>query len=177
MKRYVAWGLGGSWTQELLSLGISGASPSHYVHSPGNPMNPIFWGLLMMSSSHRCACSVSSVKFDCLCPHDHGILQTKILGKKKKRILEWVAIPSSGSSQPRDQTHILCGSIFTGWFFTAEPLGKPSYGHNWWLIPFPTLLPSQENEGWGWKSHTSYHGWIFPVTSPHPGAMQELAYN
>ena len=40
---------------------------------------------------------------DCSLPGSslHGILQ--------KRILEWVAIFSSGSSQPRDQTHI-CGS-------------------------------------------------------------------
>ena len=145
-------------------------SPSHYVHSPGNPVNPIFWELLMTSSSYRCPCSIASVRSDSLPPPDHGILQT--------RILEWVAILSSrGSSQPRDQTHILCGSFFTGGFFTAEPLGKPPYRHNWSLIPFPILLPSQENEGSGWKSHTSYHGWIFPVTSPHPGAIQELTYN
>ena len=45
----------------------------------------------------------------------HGILQAKIL--------EWVAMPSSRrSSWPCDRTHISC---FAGWFFTAEPLGKP----------------------------------------------------
>ena len=32
----------------------------------------------------------------------HWILQA--------RILEWVAVPSRGSSQPRDQTHISCVS-------------------------------------------------------------------
>ena len=40
----------------------------------------------------------------------HGILQ--------RRILEWVAMPSSrGSSQPRDWTHIFCiaGVLFTSW--------------------------------------------------------------
>ena len=44
----------------------------------------------------------------------HGILQA--------RILEWVAMSSSrGSSQPRDQIHIYCGSCVAGGFFTTEP--------------------------------------------------------
>ena len=38
----------------------------------------------------------------------HGILQA--------RIREWVALPSSRSSRPRDQTHI---SSFAGRFFTV----------------------------------------------------------
>ena len=39
------------------------------------------------------------------------------------RILEWVAISfSSGSSRPRDQTHVSC---LAGGFFTTEPPGKP----------------------------------------------------
>ena len=43
----------------------------------------------------------------------HGISQT--------RVLEWVDISfSSGSSQPRDQTHI---SFLAGGFFTTEPPG------------------------------------------------------
>ena len=41
------------------------------------------------------------------------------------RILEWVAMPSSrGSSQPRDQTQVSCGSCIAGGFFTAETPGK-----------------------------------------------------
>ena len=105
----------------------------------------------------------------------------KNTGEKKKRILEWVAIPSSrGSSQPRDQTHILCGSIVTGWFFTAEPLVKPTYGHDWWLIPFPALLPSQENEGWDWKI-PHFLPWLDlssdqPSSRSHAGAHLQLAH-
>ena len=56
---------------------------------------------------------------DCSPPHFsvHGILQG--------RILECVAMPSPrGSSQPRDQTHISCGSCFASKFFTTEPSGK-----------------------------------------------------
>ena len=42
------------------------------------------------------------------------------------RILKWVAMPSSrGSSWPRDQTHISCGSCIAGRFFTTEPPGEP----------------------------------------------------
>ena len=48
----------------------------------------------------------------------HGILQAKVL--------EWVAMPSSrGSSRPRSQTHISCGSFIVGGFFTAKPPEKP----------------------------------------------------
>ena len=44
------------------------------------------------------------------------------------RILEWVAMTSSkGSSQPKDQTSISCGSCITGRFFTTEPPRKPRY--------------------------------------------------
>ena len=50
-------------------------------------------------------------------PFVHGILQA--------RMLEWVAMTSSrGSSQPRDRTHISCGSCSTGGFFITEPPGK-----------------------------------------------------
>ena len=48
----------------------------------------------------------------------HGILQV--------RILEWVVMSSSrGSSRPRDQTQVSCGSWTAGGFLTAEPQGKP----------------------------------------------------
>ena len=54
-------------------------------------------------------------------PSVHGISQT--------RILEWVAMPSSrGSSQPRDQTHISCGSCVAGGFFTPEPPERKTVG-------------------------------------------------
>ena len=53
----------------------------------------------------------------------HGILQV--------RILEWLAMPSSrGSSLPRDQTRISCGSCIAGRFFTSDPPGKPNNGND-----------------------------------------------
>ena len=48
----------------------------------------------------------------------HGIFQT--------RILEWIANPSStGSSWPRDQTHVSCGSCIAGDSLPPCHLGKP----------------------------------------------------
>ena len=65
-------------------------------------------GKKAMTNLDVCACSVMSnslQSIDCRLPGSsvHGILQA--------RILKWVAIASSqGSSWPRDQTHISCGS-------------------------------------------------------------------
>ena len=49
----------------------------------------------------------------------HGILQA--------RILEWIAMTSKGSSQPRDQTHISCTSCIAGGLFTVELPDQPMY--------------------------------------------------
>ena len=47
-----------------------------------------------------------------------GFSVLKIL---QARILEWVAMPSSGrSSQPREQTHVSCLSALAGGFFTTS---------------------------------------------------------
>ena len=59
----------------------------------------------------------------------HGILQA--------RVLEWVAMPSSGqSSQLRDWT---CDSCIASRFFTTKPLGKPHLTHQI-LANFPTEI-------------------------------------
>ena len=54
----------------------------------------------------------------CQAPLPMGILQA--------RILEWIAIPSSrGSSPPRDQTHVSCGSCMQAnslpWIHQKQP--------------------------------------------------------
>ena len=51
----------------------------------------------------------------------HGILQV--------RTLEWVAMPTSGGCcQPRDRTHVSCGSCIAGGFFTLSHWGSPIIG-------------------------------------------------
>ena len=55
------------------------------------------------------SCPTLATPMDCTLPGSsvHGILQA--------RILEWVAFPSSGSSQPRNKTQVFC---IAGRFFT-----------------------------------------------------------
>ena len=60
-----------------------------------------------LSNSRYCSPPGSSV---------HGILQGIIM--------EWVAISSRASSQPRDQTHVSCISALAGRFFITAPPGK-----------------------------------------------------
>lgn len=66
-------------------------------------------------------------------------------------------------------------------FTSPEALRTPDYWSfieassrrlEWSLTPFPALFPSQENERQGWKFQASNHGFVFPMTSPHPGATQ-----
>ena len=47
-------------------------------------------------------------------------------------------MPSSReSSQPRDRTHVSCGSRIAGGFFTTEPLGKPDSFWCWTKMAVP----------------------------------------
>ena len=55
-------------------------------------------------------------------PMDYSPPGSFVRGILQARILDWVAMPSRGSSQPRDGTQISC---IAGRFFTTEPLGKP----------------------------------------------------
>ena len=50
-------------------------------------------------------------------------LGSSVHGISEAEIVEWVVISSSsGSSWPRDWTHVSCGSCIVGRFFTIEPL-------------------------------------------------------
>ena len=67
----------------------------------------------------------------------HGILQT--------RILEWVVMPSWGSSRPRDRTRISC---LAGGFFTTAPPEKP-------VLPQKNQI--NENSETSWGASTTHH--------------------
>ena len=62
-----------------------------------------------------------------------------VYGISQARIFQWVAVSSSrGSSQPRDETHIFCGSCIGRWTLCHwatweawQGLARPSYP--WWL--------------------------------------------
>ena len=56
-------------------------------------------------------------------PLDCSSPGSSVYGDSQARILEWIAIFSSGSSWPRDWTHVSC----TGRFSPTEPPGKPLF--------------------------------------------------
>ena len=71
-------------------------------------------------------------------------------------------------------------------FATLEVLKPHTFGifmeallhrHGPLLIPFSSLLPSQETGGYSWKFQASNHSLIFLVTSSHPGACPESPQN
>ena len=81
-----------------------------------------------------------------------------VLGILQVRILQWVAMPSSGGfSQPKDGSRITGDSSIAGGFFTVEPQGKPLIAWVPWIIlvqSFPSwdvftawLLESQPRTG------------------------------
>ena len=67
------------------------------------------------------SCLTLCIPMDCSPPGSsiHGILQAGIL--------EWVAMPSRGSSSPKDQTCLSCVSCIADRFSTTEPPGKLEY--------------------------------------------------
>ena len=81
-------------------------------------MEDIFFACLCAMSLQSCPTLCSPMNFSLPGSSVHVILQA--------RMLEKVAIPFfRGSSWPRDQTWISCGSSITGRFFTIELPWKP----------------------------------------------------
>ena len=73
---------------------------------------------LTLCNARNCSPPASSI---------HGILQA--------RILKWVAMPSSrGSSQPRDQTCVSCGSWLAGGFFSTWEAHLPHTNYKYYLL-------------------------------------------
>ena len=83
-------------------------------------------------------------------PVDGHLPGSSVHGILRARILEWVAISySRGSSWPRDQTRVSCGSGIAGVFFTAEPVfpqfpqgGVKTVG-NGYSLTFPETIYSR----------------------------------
>ena len=114
--------------------------------------------LTTLGTSPRCICAkfyFSHVRFFAT-PRTISHQASSVHGTLQAIILEWVAI--RGSSRPRDQTCVSCGSCVAGRFFTYEPLRKPS--HRWnrvflfcdWLISH-NIMSSR-------ATHVIAPGWI-----------------
>ena len=68
-------------------------------------------------------------------PKDCSPPNSLVQGIIEARILEWVAIISSGgSSWPREWTLISCVSCIDGGFFTVWAIGKPIHTHSVWIF-------------------------------------------
>ena len=90
----------GERSEELFQRGRKGTG----IHMNLGAKKYIQLGMYMCAKSLQ-LCLTLYDPMDCIPPGPsvHGILQA--------RVLEWGAMPSSrGSSQPRDQTHVSCGS-------------------------------------------------------------------
>ena len=88
----------------------------------------ILWLLFHMCAMSLQLCPALWDPMDCSPPGSsvHGILQVSIL--------KWVYMPSSsGSSQPRDQTHISMSPALAGWYFTLVPTEKSSFHINTYM--------------------------------------------
>ena len=95
----------------------------------------------MTNSVGMCVCSKSLQPCPTLCNStDHSPPGSSVHGILQARILEWVAMPfSSGSSQPRGQTHVFA----TPWTaarqaslsFTAPGACSDSCPLSWWCHP------------------------------------------
>ena len=77
-------------------------------------------------------------------PMDHSPAGFSVHGILQARIRKWVAVSgtpfSRGSSQPRDQSRVSCGSCIAGRFFTTKPPGEAMYVRE---IPKRTFWPAQ----------------------------------
>ena len=71
---------------------------------------------------HSCLTLCDPMDLALQAPLSIGILQASMLA--------WIVMPSSrGSSRPKDQTYVSCGSCIAGRFFATELPGKPPQAH------------------------------------------------
>ena len=125
-------------TKDVVSIPGSGRSPGGGHGNPlscsclENPMDLEELSRLQSTGLQRVRCQPKRLRISSLfarscqtlCdPMDCSLSGSFVRGFLQARILEWVAIPfCKRSSQPRDQTQVLCTE---GRFFTSEPSGSP----------------------------------------------------
>ena len=79
--------------------------------------------------------------FDSLWPVDCSLPGSSVHRILQTIMLEWVAMPfSRGSSWPRHQTRVSCGSCIAGKFFATDPLGNPLLFSYWPLSAASSCL-------------------------------------
>ena len=94
---------------------------------------------------YKCCCLVTNSSLTLCNPTDCSPQDFSVHGISQARILEWVAISSSGgSSWPRNQTHVSC---------RANPLncwveGGSSQWYSPWMARLPTPQPQGRQGSW-----------------------------
>ena len=107
---------------------------------------------------------------DSLRPRDHSLPGSSVHGILKARILEWVAMPSWGSSWPRDQTHISYVPGQAG----SLPLVPPEWVQSLsrvQLFATPWSIAHQAPLSMGFSRQEYWSGLPFPSPGdlPNPG--------
>ena len=89
------------------------------------------------------------------------------MGNFQARILEWVAMPSSRKSAPKDRTRVSCGNCIADGFFTAEPQGKPTDDVTE-IHKAQTVDPrAQMSSFWKGQERLDCHIKVFKITELH----------
>ena len=129
--------------------------------------------MLLLPNCCCCCCSIAQLCLTLCDPMDCSLPGSSVHGILQARILEWVTISSSrGSSQPRDQTLVTCGSCVgrrilyhcatweapeeTGMrtnrklraLVVIHPVGSSSLKTNWYCILKTPALVAQPLPRW-----------------------------
>ena len=116
---------------KALLTSCSGMSGCRWVITPSWLAGRRSFGTVIQVSLSHVRLFATPWTVACQAPLSMGILQT--------RILEWVAMPSSGgSSQPRDQTQV---SLIVGGFFTVWATREAQECWNGYPLPSPGDIP------------------------------------
>ena len=177
MKKYISelWKHLSLWSWGVPCSQHVGCSPDWKLYQPCT------LGAFMEVSSHEWVKSLSRVRlFATPWTVAHQAPQSMEFSKQEY----WSGLPFPS---PRDLPNpgIEPGSpTLQANALPSEPPGKPletfmevsSHRLDWLLTQLLVLLPFMENGGWGWKFQASSHGFVFLVTSPHPGTHQKWPY-
>ena len=105
---------------------------------------------------------------------DYSLQGSSVHGISQSRILEWVALSfSSGSSQPRDWTHVSCiGRWILHHWTTREAhlFSLGSFKTNWFPLPKTALRYIKNN------TYDLNHLWTLSSSSPIPYIVLHMAW-
>ena len=144
------------------------SSPFHFV------LNYVSLKLQsFITTSFLCCCLVAKLCLTLYDPMDCSLPGSSVHGISQSRILEWVAISfSSGSSQPRDWTHVSCTGRWILHHWTtreAHLFSLGSFKTNWFPLSKTALRYIKNN------TYDLNHLWNLSSSSPIPYIVLHMA--